>query len=56
MLIKLSRSLTVVFLHVRPKVSFFLTVSERAIADVLTLLASRYMHADLPTGRTNSLG
>ena len=39
--------LTVVFLHVGPKVSFFHAVSKRAVPDVLALLASGHMHANL---------
>lgn len=39
--------LTVVFLHVGPKVSFFNTVGKCAIPSVLALLASCHMHANL---------
>lgn len=39
--------LTVVFLHVGPKVSFLYAVSKRAIPNVLTLLASSHVHANL---------
>lgn len=39
--------LTVVFLHVGPKVSFFNTVGKCAIPNVLALLASCHMHANL---------
>lgn len=42
-----STKLTVVFLHVGPKVSFFHTVSKCAVPNVLTLLASCHMHANL---------
>lgn len=43
-------TLTVVFLHVGPKVSLFYAVSKRAVANVLTLLASIDMHTNLMKG------
>lgn len=45
--------LTVVFLHVGPKVSLFYTVSKCAIPNVLTLLASCHMHANLQPSETH---
>lgn len=44
---RLLEKLTVVLLHEGPKVSFFYTVSKRTIPNVLTLLASGHMHANL---------
>lgn len=41
------RKLTVVFLHVGPEVSLFYTVGKGAVSNILTLLPSRHVHANL---------
>lgn len=41
------RKLTVVFLHVGPQVSLFYTVGKGAVSNILTLLPSRHVHANL---------
>lgn len=46
----LPRKLTVVFLHVRPQVSFFDTVGKGAVSHILALLPSCYVHANLRKG------
>ena len=47
--------LTVVFLHVGPKVSFFYTVGKCAIPNVLTLFASCHVHANLKKEKKNNV-